>query len=611
MDISTKILDYLKLKIADGQYPSIRTCPLCNKPTMLIKPSLNFTAYCLKCGNIGNVIDLVRLIEPEKNALSNEEIESYLRNYLGLDYLMKSELDRYLKFYEHLGFDMVRILKNNKIPIEINWTNKEHKNPIEWKEWINDEGNIGVKTGKVSNITVLDIDDKVPSVLEKYLDLTLTQKTNKGYHIFFKYDSELPNSRIIENKIDIQNDGAQVVIAPSVVEQIRRKINFRNIIPFPKEVKEWIKSKVKKTSKVSKKEVNIEDLKNLNIGNVKGFEKGNRNNALLKFGGVLRKELQPNEVNFVLKLINSKFCNPPLPEKEVNNISRSLERYFNYDDFEDKEKVLDYIRLVNEANARDVERALDFGKKKVDKLLSNLVKEGFIIKIGRKYKVLRKVNWKKEFSSESKRINYKIPYFNDIAIFREGDLILLGAGTKIGKSTISIGMIKYFVDQGIIPYYVNLEAGNRFAKIANVIGLKEGDFYYTTEFMPEEIELENNAITIIDWLLPKDYSTSDKLFQHFSEQLVKHKGILIVFMQLRENGEFFAKDMIRFFPALVARYFYDEEDGSRGHWNVDSIREPRLSYVKKYQVPCKYLWEEKLLVPIEGDINEKKERITV
>ena len=49
-----------------------------------------------------------------------------------------------LDLYEQLGFDLVPVAKDSKIPIEKGWVTKEHKLKSEWESWLNDGINFGV-----------------------------------------------------------------------------------------------------------------------------------------------------------------------------------------------------------------------------------------------------------------------------------------------------------------------------------------------------------------------------------------------------------------------------------------------------------------------------------
>ncbi len=64
--------------------------------------------------------------------------------------------------------------------------------------------------------------------------------------------------------------------------------------------------------------------------------------------------------------------------------------------------------------------------------------------------------------------------------------------------------------------------------------------------------------------------------------------------------------MCQQFPALSARYIYDnEEDGQYGQFKIDVIREPRLYNIKSYEIPCKYNWETKELKRVSEEEQDK------
>jgi hypothetical protein len=160
-------------------------------------------------------------------------------------------------------------------------------------------------------------------------------------------------------------------------------------------------------------------------------------------------------------------------------------------------------------------------------------------------------------------------------------------------------MIKQLVEQGITPYLINLERGGRFAKIALQLGLKNGDFKHSFCSDPTQIELEKNAVTIIDWLLITDKSETDVVFKHFIEQLNKQGGFLIIFQQLKEDNSYFAPNMAKQFPALAVRYMYDDErDGTYGKFVIDVIREPK-GQMKSWEIPRRYSYETKLFERID------------
>jgi hypothetical protein len=515
-----------------------------------------------------------------------------------------------LDLYEQWGFDLVPVAKDSKVPIEKNWVNKEHKIKSEWESWLNDGINFGCKTGKASNVTVIDIDTKeVAEDLKLVLNniKTLRQLTSKGEHFFFKYVPELPKTRLEEYKVDIENDGGQVILYPSTVNGVKRELEIDEIIEMPEELKKFILDKLpNKPLKTFNEEIK-EDIINedFNLGLV---EEGNRNNALLRIGGILRKNLNITQTDFALNVLNRTCCKPPLPLRELDNIVTSLSRYDTFDERELASRILQYLKIVENANSRDIKEALDMhgadGKQRLEKAIKYLVKEGFLFKKSRSYLLIKRAEWKTTFENEGQLIDFKFPYLDDCAFIRDSDLIIIGAKTGVGKTTLAMNMVKRLVDQGKNPHYISLESGARFISNAKTLGIPEGSFKWCVHFSPTDVELEESCVTLVDWLLPDDYAMTDKIYKYFAEQLFKKKGILIVFAQLMQDGNFFAKNMIDLFPALVAKFIYDDEHGENSHFQITKIREAkhRLKYNK---ILCKYDWNSKQLKTIEEIEREK------
>ncbi|MGC9000793.1 bifunctional DNA primase/polymerase [Caldisericum sp.] len=134
------------------------------------------------------------------------------------------ELLVYAEFYHDAGFSVIPLQARRKQPL-ISW--QEYQERIatleeihSWfKHWKN--LNIGIVTGKVSNIIVLDIDgEKGWSVIrEKNLKLPNTWKvqTGKGAHYYFRYPGwKVSSFTQLLPGIDLRGDGGYVVAPPSM-----------------------------------------------------------------------------------------------------------------------------------------------------------------------------------------------------------------------------------------------------------------------------------------------------------------------------------------------------------------------------------------------------------
>jgi len=596
------VLDYLKMNIDDFQVNNkngkdMFTCPKCKEHpedtvTANLFPKGSYNVYCFDPShkNIGDIFSIVRLLEPDMKELTDEDIAEYLETIF--DIKTDEKTNKLLELYYNLGWSLVPIAKGGKeANIEKEWQKKIHKNIKEWQDWIDAGLNLGVNCS-LSGITILDI-DAMPSKIkkkwyagklnkeekenalkikqeniEKVLNLlgnpkTLYQDSLGGVHLFFFNEPELPKTSIeLEGvHIDIETKEGQVLVEPSIVNGEGRKMNTLPMIKMPENIKKLVlnNTKIKKKTEVPK----IDE-----VSKVKGLD-GECNNSFIKLGGMLRKKLNVIQTEYALQLINQNLLDEPMENKAVRSMCRSIEKYHEIDMEDLAEKVIERLEKIEEASIRDLTYSLRQEQKDIEDVVRYLVDTDKIYKKGTKYHLFSKAKWNTEFVDASKLLDFKVPYFDKYAIIRNSDMIVIGGKTGTGKSFLALNIIKKLIDQGLHPNYISSEPGNRFAKIAMGLGLREGQFKWCNHYRPEQIELEDNAITLVDWLLPNNYAETDKLYSSFAQQLDKHGGLLFIFTQLRKSGEFFAKDMIDFFASLTCTYNLNSYTDKSGNVTCD------------------------------------------
>jgi hypothetical protein len=122
-----------------------------------------------------------------------------------------------------LDFSVIPIKPRAKVPM-IPWQDYQVSLPEETEvmEWFTQwpDANVGIVTGKVSGITVVDTDtDAGYGAILKYLPplfLTPTVRTQKGgRHLYFKYVPGLSNKVRVIDGVDVRGDGGFVVAPPS------------------------------------------------------------------------------------------------------------------------------------------------------------------------------------------------------------------------------------------------------------------------------------------------------------------------------------------------------------------------------------------------------------
>jgi len=655
--VLSKTKEYLTLK---GIKPTkvgkmiMFTCPFCEAGTANTIPN-STTLNCLSCKKRFNLIDIVKKLENKEG--SDDEIIEYLKELLKIDGVVtKKEENKekeLLAFYEKSEFDLVPVavicpycskgvLTNGtkclkcegtgnygKNPIEKAWTTKSHKNKEEWGQWLSNELNLGVKTGKISNITVVDVDTKdIPKELSKWLSIdnpiTLTQITKNGYHFFFKYDSDFPKTRIDEYKIDMENDGGQVVISPSKTSLYKRYfVNLQKIIEMPTELKKILQDKITVPRKTHSEKIK-EDIQseNFKINPADFLLKNNNlegccNASFIKLGGILRKNLNIKQTAFVLQLLNRHLLEHPMDDRSIDSMVQELDNYIVFDEHELAHEILEHIKEVKEITKSDLELSMldgfskGEGKKRFNKTLQYLLKEDKITQRGKHIKLIEDLDWTDTLINEGTPVGFKVPYFHDYAYFCKGDIIILGSQKKYGKTHLAMNMIKRLVKQGIKPYYVyNEKQGGRFAKIAMHLGLKEGDFWKARCSDPEGLILKPNSVTIYDWVRPnkkEGFARTDLLFNDLVQKAEKTDSFLICFVQLRRDNTFFASDQIGQDTSLLSRYIYEKDnEGTYTKFVLDDTRERKFS-AHTIEIPSVYNTTTKEVKLIE-ELDEQEQK---
>jgi len=627
---SDKILEYLSKKLKDfqkstkkGQY--LFTCPnVSNHRVVWKEPTATFIPgsdkiNCLNCDWKGNFYDVVRLLEEDKKSKSDAEITEYILGTLKMN--PYPELDEYKKY----NWALCQVAKNGNAAIESDWTNKEYREKSDWIKWLEEGKNIGLRTGEVNNITVIDADLKVAptgkfDVVYRLLTAskTLWQDTPHGKHFVFQYDKDIRQTQNMKRAgitIDIRNDGGQIVIAPS--KRDTRHYKWENLGAEIKKMPDELKIKLLELLNLEKEgsitkvatELSPEMKKLINnpIELVANNLTGCCNETFVQFGGVLLKMgIHTKEVQGILHYLNKNWLKEPMPINAIDAMLGSLEGYKHTEEQTLEKIIYEYLKAMKHITATDVVQSCFNGEKEkrkiVDKYLSEFVKAGKATRPSRGLYVYKeKVEWTDSPEYASQEVEYEIPYFNEIAHFHSGDIIIIGAKTGEGKTHIAMNFVKQFKDlsKGIIkPHYLPLEAGSRYQKIAKILGLVPGDYYVPTEQIenPIRIELESKAVTIIDWLyLGEDFAQTETIMKYLNDEMTRKGGILILFTQLKDNREWFAVNLIKNFARFACKYLFDGFDGKTGYFQVDKMTDPRGNY-REHTIPCEFNFDTKLLI---------------
>jgi len=197
----------------------------------------------------------------------------------------------------------------------------------------NPNDNIGMVTGEISGISVIDIDgeDGVHALREAGITLPATAvvKTPKGWHYYYKYHPELKQGANRLNKVDIRNDGGYVVVPPSSVNGVHytnTKDGHKYIENFnidtPEEFKGVYTEQTTQTpNSIQEKPQWVADALANGVGS------GRRNDVATRLAGYFHSKGIAQDIILAMLQEFADKCTPPILHKELFEIVQSVKRY--------------------------------------------------------------------------------------------------------------------------------------------------------------------------------------------------------------------------------------------------------------------------------------------
>ena len=245
------------------------------------------------------------------------------------------DLVTYACSYIKLGWSVIPIEPRGKKPL-IKWEKYQKEKATEdqikkwWVKYPN--ANIGIITGTISEIIVIDIDSAKGQ--EEYtvklgeLHNTISQRTGKkdALQLFFKH----PRDRKYQNKagllpdVDIRADGGYVIVPPSihpngktykwVIDPIDMGLN--DLLDLPEDIKTQL------ISKTGKKSDHVEGWVQEAL---MGVKEGKRNDICARLAGYYLRAFQGDteQVEILLQNWNERNT-PPMDWKEIRTVIESV-----------------------------------------------------------------------------------------------------------------------------------------------------------------------------------------------------------------------------------------------------------------------------------------------
>lgn len=249
------------------------------------------------------------------------------------------ENNKYLEaalFYASRGWQVFPIMPGQKEPPLCKWRDEATTDPEKIKAWWSKtaNANVGIATGKVSGIVVLDVDTG-KSGNESLFDLTVEHGKlpetpealtgGGGRHFIFAHPGQdIPNSASkLGAGLDIRGDGGYIVAPPSLHPsgrhyewELSSKPSRTRLAQMPV----WmITALVEQPHKEASTTPNPIQGK---------FQEGARNQTLASLAGTMRRRgISAEAIYSALITENDLKCDPPLSKDEVFRTAASVSRY--------------------------------------------------------------------------------------------------------------------------------------------------------------------------------------------------------------------------------------------------------------------------------------------
>lgn len=304
-------------------------------------------------------------------------------------------LEAALLYREKYGFSVIPIRPGDKRPL-IPWEEfqKRRADADEIKSWFRQEprANLGIVTGEISGIGVIDIDTEegqrnIDSILPDSFVTPMQHTPRGGKHLFCSYNALLRNNTNTIRGADFRGEGGFVAVSPSKNEKgvsyrWDSDINLDNtpLAPIPQEYIDAVLSSTCRSDVAKRLPLSSP---------VVMFQKGNRDNDLFHVANYLVKSRMPiEEIEQVLQVL-AENCNPPFNQNEISiKIKSALQRA----DRRERNLASEVKEWVLSSNgvflSSEVSKCLHLSsreeQKNLSKVLSRLCKDSVIEKYGNK-----------------------------------------------------------------------------------------------------------------------------------------------------------------------------------------------------------------------------------
>lgn len=474
--------------------------------------------------------------------------------------------------YQEKGFSVIPVGKDKR-PL-IKWEPYQKRRAIKeeilgwFKKW--PDMNIGIVTGEISDLLVIDTDKPAASkAIQEAIPETMVvpcqQTPRGGLHFFFKHEKGFTNRSRVADGVDIRTTGGYVVVSPSVNGNGRGycwlpELSILNSPQgeIPLSIISFINNNKRSFYIYSNSESSRQEnsqVSSLSSPVAISFSKGSRNDDLFHVSLTLFKGgMSDAEVLQTIELLAQK-CDPPwgsMPEDgPVDKIVRSASERIKKKERNLTDEVRDWIlSSFGVFLSSEVRNCLHLSSREEEKNLSKILfrfsnpPEKLIERYGNKrgqFRIIEKQIEKMDWMAEEEsilRIDWPLG-LQELFITYPKNVIAISGTPDGGKTCFCLEFCKKNMGKMKINYFTS-EMGSRELKSrAKNFGIpfedwKKVDFYERSNNFEDVID--PNAVNIIDYILvPEEPWKVGIPIRNIFQKL--NKGIAIICLQRPFNRD--------------------------------------------------------------------------
>lgn len=388
---------------------------------------------------------------------------------------MNPTLESAIKYCEH-GYSIIPVGKDKK-PL-ISWTKHQNYKATleEIKAWFEQfkNPNIGIVTGEISNLLVVDCDsqeaiEEIEKNLPDNLEIPVSQTPRGGRHYYFQHVEGLPNKAGILEKIDIRTKGG-FIIAPPSENGNGKKYEWINGIDLLKALPQAMPNSLLHVFKSNINDSYSSSIGVNNFGKKQLFTKGHRDDDLFHVANCLiRGNCEVDYTTQVLSILG-KNCSPSFPENEIKTKIESVLKRVKGRERNLTEEVREWVSVTTgDFNVTACDRELQIVTK-TDKTarrqaFSRLCKEGLIERTGNNDGYFRLISPEEpdmEFIEEELyEYPVKLPFgLNDLCSLYAKNIVVIAGSKSSGKTAVLLNIARMNQDRKEV-IYLNSEMGEQ------------------------------------------------------------------------------------------------------------------------------------------------------